>query len=279
MSLLPSLKPLSAVSLIYVAAWSHRFVNTKKDFTWEDCNSIVRCLEGKIHSKILCFPWSSAHLQQLWQGLGKQPCSCNSYVKSEVMKKTPGPGPRKRQLPGSQCCSLCCNLSSLYLGSKNLHLGGKIRRNICIGMMLPPTQASSGLELKALLHKSTCIASLCKAIPFLHWTHLATTPWSVQKCKAFPQRVLTEKVLLSHTLKGAITSQRDIIHEQYEWCCILHLTCLTDLLKLVFPRVMDTILYRYPPLWDRKSFCISPLNLPGGDPKQLFVWDIFLKRD
>lgn len=83
-------------------------------------------------------------------------------------------------------------------------------------MMVPPIQASSGLELKALLHKSTCTASFCKAIPFLHWTHLKTTPWSVE-CKAFPQWVLTAKVSLSPRLKGAVTSQRDIIHEEYEW--------------------------------------------------------------
>lgn len=126
--------------------------------------------------------------------------------------------------------------------------------------MMSPTQASSGLELKALLHKSTCIVSFCKAIPFLHWTHLAVTPWSVQKCKTFPQWVPTEKVLLSSRLKGAITSQRDIIHKEYEWCCILHLTCLTDLLKLVFPGAMDTILYSYPPLWDRKELWYFPIK-------------------
>lgn len=33
------------------------------------------------------------------------------------------------------------------------------------------------------------------------------------------------------------------IHEEHEWCYILHLTSLTDLLKLVFPGAMDTILY------------------------------------
>lgn len=167
---------------------------------------------------------------------------------------------KKKELPGSWCCSLHCNLSHLYLGSKNLHLHSKIRRDTCIGTMMSPTQASSGLELKALLHKSTCIVSFCKAIPLLHWTHLAMTPWSVQKCKAFPQWVLTENVLLSSRLKGAITFQRDIIHEEYEWHCILHLTCLTDLLKLIFPGVMDMILYSYPPLWDRTELWYFPIK-------------------
>lgn len=189
----------------------------------------------------------------------------------------PGPGPRKRQLPGSWCCSLHCNLSSLYLGSKNLHLDGKIRRDICIGMMVPPTQGSSGLGLKALLHKSTCIDLFCKAIPFLHWTHLAVTPWSVQKCKAFPQWVLTEKVLLSPRLKGAVISQRDIIHEDYEWCCILilHLTCLTDLLKLVFPGVMDTVLYSCPPLWDRKELCYFSIKPSSRRSKTINCFETY----
>lgn len=40
------------------------------------------------------------------------------------------------------------------------------------------------------------------------------TPWSVQRCKAIPQWVLIEKVLLSPGLKGAVTSQRHIIHEE-----------------------------------------------------------------
>lgn len=133
-----------------------------------------------------------------------------------LLKTFLGQAKEKDCLPGSWCYSLHCNLSNLHLGPKNFHLDSKIRRDICIGMMVPPTQASSGLELKALLHKSTCIASFCKAIPFLHWTHLTTTPWSVQKCKAFSQWVLIEKGLLSLRLKGAVTSQRDITHEGYE---------------------------------------------------------------
>lgn len=64
----------------------------------------------------------------------------------------------------------------------------------------------------------------------------------------------------SPKLKGAATSQRDIIHEEYESRCILHLTCLTDLLKLVFPGVMDTILYSYPPLWNRKELLYFPIK-------------------
>lgn len=64
-------------------------------------------------------PCGSAHLQQLWQGLGNNHSLCNSSVKSEAAENIPGSGPREGLLPGSWCCSLRCNLSSLYLGSKN----------------------------------------------------------------------------------------------------------------------------------------------------------------
>lgn len=138
-----------------------------------------------------------------------------------------------------------------------------------MGMMVPPTQASSGLELKALLHKNTCIASFCKAIPFLHWSHLTTTPWSVQKCKAFPQWVLIEKGLLSPRLKGAVTSQREFIHEEYEWAAFytlpVWLTCWNW--NLLGWWILFCTVIQHSGIG--KSFCISSSSLPGGDPKQL----------
>lgn len=88
-------------------------------------------------------PWGSAHLQQLWQGLGKQPLSCNSCVEEWGYGKHSWARPKRRITDGSWCCSLCCSLSDLYLGPKNLHLDGKTRRDICIGNMVPPAQASN----------------------------------------------------------------------------------------------------------------------------------------
>lgn len=95
------------------------------------------------------------------------------------------------------------------------------------------------------------------------------TPWSVEKCKAFPQWVLTGKVLLSPRLKGAVTSQRDIIPEEYEWFYTLPvwLTCWKWHF-LGWWILFWTVIHHS---GIGRSFWISPSSFPGGDPKQLIV--------
>lgn len=132
----------SECCVIYVAARSHRFV--KRDFTWEDCNSRVEIFRRQnLQQTSVLPPEVLLTCSSCGRVLGTTTLFATVLWRVEAAENIPGLGPREGLLPGSWCCSLRCNLSSLYLGSKNFHLDSKIRRDICVGMMVPPTQASS----------------------------------------------------------------------------------------------------------------------------------------
>lgn len=210
----------------------------------------------------------SAHLQRLRQGLGKQPLSWNRYVKSEVTETIPGPGPREGSLTSSWCCSLPCTLSNLHLGSTNLHWDSKIRRYLHWddGATYPSQQPESAPFRTLVLSWRLCHTKALALFPsvkqLLLYTELTLQQLLGLYGSAKPShRGCWVKMSCSHLdWKVLFLPKETFIHEEHEWCYILHLTSLTDLLKLVFPGVMDTILYSYTPHWDRKELLYFPIK-------------------